>query len=94
MTDLFKKGLTWVLSRFHIEITRYPKWGETVQINTWPSGRGPLFAVRDYEILDAEGPLAAATSSWLIVDLKTPPSGPDGRAPGGVPSSGETGAGR
>jgi len=71
VTDLFKKGLTWVLSRFHIEITRYPKWGETVQINTWPSGRGTLFAVRDYEILDAEGPIAAATSSWLIVDLKT-----------------------
>jgi medium-chain acyl-[acyl-carrier-protein] hydrolase len=71
VTDLFKKGLTWVLSRFHVEISRYPNWSETVEIKTWPSGRGPLFAVRDYEISDALGPLAVATSSWLIVDLKT-----------------------
>lgn len=30
VTDLFKRGATWVLSRFHIEIARYPRWGERV----------------------------------------------------------------
>ncbi len=71
VTDLFKRGVTWVLSRFHIEIVRYPRWGERVEIRTWPSGRATLFAVRDYEIVDERGTLATATSSWLIVDLKT-----------------------
>jgi medium-chain acyl-[acyl-carrier-protein] hydrolase len=71
VTDLFKRGVTWVLSRFHIEIARYPRWGERVEIRTWPSGRAPLYAVRDYEIGDERGVLATATSSWLIVDVKT-----------------------
>ena len=71
VTDLFKRGATWVLSRFHIEIARYPRWGERVEIRTWPSGRATLFAIRDYEIVDEQGTLATATSSWLIVDLKT-----------------------
>jgi medium-chain acyl-[acyl-carrier-protein] hydrolase len=71
VTDLFRKGLTWVLSRFHVEFRRYPLWGGDVTIETWPSGRQPLYATRDFLITDAEGPLAAATSSWLILDLKT-----------------------
>lgn len=71
VTDLFKKGLTWVLSRFHVEFARFPKWGETVEIETWPSGLHSLYAVRDYEIKDPDGLAAKATSSWLIVDLKT-----------------------
>lgn len=71
VTDLFARGLTWVLSRFHIEIARYPTWGRDVTIRTWPSQLGALFAVREFEVGDEDGPLAAATSSWLIVDLKT-----------------------
>lgn len=71
VTDLFKKGLTWVLSRFHVQILRYPKWGDTVTMETWPSGKQSLYALRDYAVSGAAGPVAAATSSWLIVDLKT-----------------------
>ncbi|MDD8025849.1 MAG: thioesterase [Acidobacteriota bacterium] len=71
VTDLFRKGVTWVLSRFHVEFRRWPKGGQSVTIETWPSGRQPLFAIRDYSVVDEDGPLAVATSSWLIVDLKT-----------------------
>lgn len=71
VTEMFRKGVTWVLSRFHIEILRYPAWGRTVTIETWPSGRHPLFATRDYTAEDEQGTVATATSSWLIVDLKT-----------------------
>ena len=69
VTDLFKKGLTWVLSRFHVEFVRFPEWGDMVEIKTWPSAQLPLFAVRDYEVFDGRGLMASATSSWLIVDL-------------------------
>ncbi len=71
VTDLFRKGVTWVLSRFHMELLRYPEWGRSVTIETWPSGRHPLYATRDYIASDEEGTVATATSSWLIVDLKT-----------------------
>lgn len=71
VTDLFRRGVTWVLSRFHVRFLRYPAWGQGLTIETWPSGRQPLFAIRDYAVSDESGPVAEATSSWLIVDLKT-----------------------
>ncbi len=71
VTDLFQRGVTCVLSRFHVRFERWPKWGQSVTIETWPSGRQPLFAVRDFIVADEAGVLAVATSSWLIVDLKT-----------------------
>jgi len=71
VTDLFEKGRTWVLSRFHIEFLRYPHWGESVEIKTWPSAKLPLFALRDFEATDEHGIAARATSSWLIIDLAT-----------------------
>lgn len=71
VTDLFQRGVTWVLSRFHVRFERWPKWGQSMTVETWPSGRQPLFAVRDFVVADEAGVLAVATSSWLIVDLKT-----------------------
>jgi acyl-ACP thioesterase len=71
VTDLFQKGRTWVLSRFHVVFDRFPEWGEDVRIETWPSAKFPLYAVRDFEVNTAAGRAARATSSWLIIDLKT-----------------------
>jgi len=71
VTDLFEKGRTWVLSRFHVRFARYPRWGEHVEIKTWPSDMLPLYALRDFEATAGSGIIARATSSWLIVDLAT-----------------------
>ena len=69
---LFKKGLTWVLSRYHIQVKRYPSAGEKVHIRTWYPGSQKPFYLRDWEVLDEKGDLLAlATSSWLILDLAT-----------------------
>lgn len=69
--DLLKNNLTWVLSRYHVEISRYPLWGEEVFIATWPSAREGLYALREFEVKDREGRrMAGATSSWMLIDLK------------------------
>jgi len=61
----------WVLSRMLMRIHRYPAWGETIHIHTWPSGLDRLFAQRDFEILDQHKTvIAAATGDWLILDAK------------------------
>ncbi len=73
--DLQAKGLTWVLSRYHIRVPRYPVMGETVEVRTWPSGKKGVFALRDFEVRDGNGGLLLeATSSWLIItqDSKQP----------------------
>ena len=69
---LFKKGLIWVLSRYHVRVDRYPSVGEQVQVRTWYPGPQKPFYLRDWEVLDDKGAvLALATSSWLILDAAT-----------------------
>lgn len=69
--DLFPKDLTWVLSRYHVIIFNYPSWNETITINTWPSAKEKLFALREFEILDQKNERCAiATSSWMLLDFK------------------------
>jgi medium-chain acyl-[acyl-carrier-protein] hydrolase len=68
--DLLERNMTWVLSRYHVRVERYPAWGERISVLTWPSGRRGYFAVRDFEASDADGrAVLAATTSWMILDL-------------------------
>lgn len=69
--DLMKRGLTWVLSRYRISIARYPRFFEEVKVTTWPSGLQGYFALRDFEMSDARGPLLQATTSWMLLSLET-----------------------
>lgn len=69
--DLFKRGMTWVLSRYHIRLHRYPAMGARLEITTWPSGKGGYFATRDFEVADGAGsPVLSATSSWMVLELE------------------------
>ena len=62
----------WVLSRLLVKITRRPEWGETFILETWPVGSDGFLAHRDVNFLDKNGDsLIKATTSWLILDLKT-----------------------
>ncbi len=70
--ELMKRGLTWVLSRYHIRVFRYPRWREAVELTTWPCANQGLFALREFEVRDGKGELlAAASSSWTLIDLKS-----------------------
>lgn len=68
-SHLSPKNMAWVLARMRIEIERLPKWGETVTLRTWPSGRDRLFYYRDFEITDEEGKiLLLASTAWFVID--------------------------
>jgi medium-chain acyl-[acyl-carrier-protein] hydrolase len=68
--DLQAKGLTWVISRYHIRVPRYPSMGDSVEVLTWPSSKKGVFAIRDFEARDASGRLLLeATSSWIVISL-------------------------
>ena len=68
--DLAEKGLTWVVSRYHLLVSRYPRMGETILVKTWASGKHGFYALRDFQIFDERKDLiAAATSSWMIIEL-------------------------
>jgi acyl-ACP thioesterase len=70
--DLSSGNRFWILSRLYLVIYRMPDWRETIMLKTWPRGTEGLFALRDIEIRDSEGQMiAAAATSWVIVDIKT-----------------------
>jgi medium-chain acyl-[acyl-carrier-protein] hydrolase len=62
----------WVLSRLLLKLEGYPRWGETVNVTTWPRSARSVFAMRDFRISDgAKKPLVAGTSAWLVLDVAT-----------------------
>ena len=70
VASLRERHFTWVLSRLRLRIDRLPAVGERLEVRTWPTGVDRLFALRDLEVLDAEGSrIAAAVSAWLILDI-------------------------
>ena len=71
--ELAAKNRFWVLSRLYVEMYRYPLWGDTVQLETWPKGMDSLFAMRDFRIKSTSGKeiLGAGTTAWLIIDGTT-----------------------
>jgi acyl-ACP thioesterase len=72
VVDLRRQGLTWVLSRLHLNVDRYPRAGQTVVVKTWPSTRQGLFSCREFELFDDRGRgVAQATTSWAVLDLAT-----------------------
>jgi acyl-ACP thioesterase len=69
VADLFKRNMTWILSRYHVLVHRYPAVGARLELVTWPSAKNGYFAVRDFEASDAGGPVLSATSSWMVISL-------------------------
>lgn len=68
--QLSGENLTWVLSRLHVEISAYPRWRDTVQVETWPSGIDGLYGTREFRVLSGgDQPIALGTSAWLVFDM-------------------------
>jgi medium-chain acyl-[acyl-carrier-protein] hydrolase len=68
-TQLAAQQRFWVLSRLLVKLDRFPNWSEVVTLNTWPRQPKGIFALRDFELLDASGRrIVAGVSAWLVLD--------------------------
>lgn len=68
---LFRQNLTWVLSRIHVQMNKYPYWRQKVLIETWPSDAYGMFAIRDFILYDEyKNIIGHATTSWMLLDFK------------------------
>ncbi len=66
------RGLTWVLARQRLELPA-PVWlGDTLSVETWPSGIERLAAIREFVARRGDGAEAVrATTVWFVLDLAT-----------------------
>jgi acyl-ACP thioesterase len=69
--DQIPSHLAWVMLRLRVEMEQYPKWRESVRVETSPNNINRLFAYRDYWLWSAEGNLLGkATSQWIMIDVE------------------------
>ena len=69
--DLMARKFSWVLSRLHLKVFRYPHWEDRVTLRTWPYGWKKIFAMREFELSGENGEiLALATTTFIIIDLE------------------------
>ena len=67
-----KNNLTWVITRMHIRMARFPKRNEEFKVLTFPRPGRKVAFYRDYIVTSADGErLGVATTEWVIIDLST-----------------------
>ncbi|MFP4229181.1 MAG: acyl-[acyl-carrier-protein] thioesterase [Salinivenus sp.] len=70
MDDLAAEDKAWVLARLRLDVERPVRRGDTVTVETWPSGLDGLYTTREF-VLTVDGTeVARATSAWFLIDLK------------------------
>jgi len=66
------EGLAWILNRWHLQVDRYPRLGEKIILETWPSSFERFYATREFLIRDvAEEIIGRATSLWIFYNITT-----------------------
>ena len=68
-SQLAPRNLAWFVTRYHVRVTRYPVYGETIRVKTWPKAKKRLFAIRGFEMYSGNEPIAAGSTAWCLVDL-------------------------
>ena len=70
--SLKAKGVFWALIRYHIEIQRLPKAGETITVETWPMPTTRTAYPRATVAYDADGnELFRGISLWVLMSWET-----------------------
>ena len=69
---LLNEKQMWVLSRFEIQVSQFPSWGDRVRLFTGGRGAARAFAFREFMVWNEhEKVIARAMSSWLLVHTET-----------------------
>ena len=70
LDKLKEDNLGWVLSRWHIEMDKFPFWGDKIIIETWTSGFNRFYATREFYLKDEkENIIGRATTLWVFLDI-------------------------
>ena len=72
MQKLNTENRTWVVSRMAIEMHRFPKWREWINIETWVEAVGRAATTRNFRITDSNDTvIGGASTLWAMIDVST-----------------------
>lgn len=70
--DLLKMGCGWVVSRFAMEVSKYPKMYDCLKVETWIEDFGVMFTGRNFRLLDdKDKEIGLACTQWAVIDINT-----------------------
>ena len=70
--QLAEKGMFWAIIRQRVSITRLPKSGETIRVETWPMPTTRVAYPRSVVAYDAEGnEVFRSISIWVLMDIRS-----------------------
>ena len=71
-TQLFPRGLAWVISRLEVRMDRWPRIGERITVETFHRAPHHGLYPRYFRVMDADGQvIGVAGSLWVLLDLET-----------------------
>ena len=69
---LKERNQIWALVLFRLEITRQPRYGMKLVLETWPSGISRLRASREFRMADSAGnTFFLGSSDWMVLDAQS-----------------------
>ena len=69
---LAQKGMIWAIIRQKVQITRIPRRGETIRVETWPMPTTRVAYPRSVVAYDAEGnEVFRSISIWVLMDIRS-----------------------
>jgi medium-chain acyl-[acyl-carrier-protein] hydrolase len=71
LAALQQRGLTWVLARTRLVLDAPLRWGDSLTVETWPSGLDRLAALRDFRLWRDGQEVGRALTTWFALDLAT-----------------------
>lgn len=69
--DMKAHGVMWVVTRYQLQIRRWPAPGETVTVLTWPGDTRHGMYLRYFRVTEGEELLMEGSSLWAVVDRES-----------------------
>ncbi|KAJ4805343.1 Acyl-[acyl-carrier-protein] hydrolase [Rhynchospora pubera] len=73
MLNLILYRLSWANYQMHVEMNKYPGWGDVVEIEHWCEAEGKIAGRFDYiiKLLSTNEVIGRATSKWVMINKDT-----------------------
>jgi acyl-ACP thioesterase len=67
-----RHNAAWILTRIRVDVTKYPRWRDEIVVETWNRKHSRATFERDFVVRGVSGePMAAAVTSWVVLDVDT-----------------------
>ena len=66
-----KDNYYWITARVKFEMSKYPKWGEAIAIETYPGGYDRLFAMRLFDLFNKDEKIGHIIGNYILMNAET-----------------------